>query len=535
MIGNTGYGYGDSDLVAYSERLMLNFTQALGDRSAGAQTVGRALLQAKQGYYNSASAGSLSNYDEKVLAETTLYGLPMLQINLPTPLTQVPQPQRVQAQDVFTTRVALPLAFTPHAGSLGTFYTIVGEEDAHAAGARPIEPRTNRDVHVVDTIAHGALMLGGTFTQQPIDPFISRVVTDELYLPDEPHFPTSAWYPMQMSVVNRFLAIDGQSHERLVVVPGQFKATTDTPATSGLQRLYTWLDYEVYHAPFTVTDFIAPSIWNVEAYSTTSALLFRALVTDDQYDLRRVVILYRPLSVNTWSRADLAYDPLTHYAFASVPPLAEDFEYFVQAVDPAGNVALALDHGNPFRQYSTVEARLDTATTTLAENAGSAIVAVTLSTPPVITATIDYATLDGTAHAGSDYVAANGMLIFSPGMTRTTINLTLLNDNVYETSEDFTLNLSNPVNASLSDLRALTFTLLDDDALPAVAFAASTYLVSEASGRALLTVTLNHPSALTTTVAYATTDGTASAGSDYVATSGTLTFAPLATSLTFRG
>ncbi len=124
-----------------------------------------------------------------------------------------------------------------------------------------------------------------------------------------------------------------------------------------------------------------------------------------------------------------------------MPPLTKDFEYFVQAVDPAGNVALALDHGNPFQHYSTVTARLDTATTRLAENAGSAIAAVTLSTPPIVTTTIGYATLDGAAHAGSDYAAASGTLIFSPGMTRTTINVALLNDNVYEFSEDFALKL----------------------------------------------------------------------------------------------
>jgi hypothetical protein len=67
---------------------MFNFAKALGDWSEGPQTVGRALLLAKQRYYNSAAAGSLSTYDEKVLEQTTLYGLPMLRVNMPLTTTQ---------------------------------------------------------------------------------------------------------------------------------------------------------------------------------------------------------------------------------------------------------------------------------------------------------------------------------------------------------------------------------------------------------------------------------------------------------------
>jgi hypothetical protein len=72
-IGSTGFAYGDSDLIAYSEQLMVNFVNELGDDGP----VGEALLDAKQLYYNSIGGGSFSNYDEKVLAEMTLYGLPM--------------------------------------------------------------------------------------------------------------------------------------------------------------------------------------------------------------------------------------------------------------------------------------------------------------------------------------------------------------------------------------------------------------------------------------------------------------------------
>jgi hypothetical protein len=89
-IANTGYGYGDSDLIAYSERLMADFAQEPGYWGKGPQTVGKALLNARHRYYNSLPAQTFSNYDEKVLGEATLYGLPMLRVNMPVTTTTKP-------------------------------------------------------------------------------------------------------------------------------------------------------------------------------------------------------------------------------------------------------------------------------------------------------------------------------------------------------------------------------------------------------------------------------------------------------------
>ena len=72
FIGNTGYGYGDRDLLAYSERLMLAFVRELGYNDGSLPTVGQALMRAKQRYVNDTAVGSLSNYDEKVVGELTL-------------------------------------------------------------------------------------------------------------------------------------------------------------------------------------------------------------------------------------------------------------------------------------------------------------------------------------------------------------------------------------------------------------------------------------------------------------------------------
>ena len=76
FIGNSGFGYGDSDLIAYSEALALNFADIVNTHGA-AVPIGDAVRLAKQRYFNSLGPAAFSNYDEKVLAIWTLYGLPM--------------------------------------------------------------------------------------------------------------------------------------------------------------------------------------------------------------------------------------------------------------------------------------------------------------------------------------------------------------------------------------------------------------------------------------------------------------------------
>src|SRR5207253_8617271 len=66
------------------------------------------------------------------------------------------------------------------------------------------------------------------------------------------------------------------------------------------------------------------------------------------------------------------------------------------------------------------------------------------------TVTVDFATADGTASAGSDYVAHSGQVSFAPGETSHTVSIPIIGDTTPEASETFTVTLSNPVNATLT-------------------------------------------------------------------------------------
>jgi Ca2+-binding RTX toxin-like protein len=81
------------------------------------------------------------------------------------------------------------------------------------------------------------------------------------------------------------------------------------------------------------------------------------------------------------------------------------------------------------------------------------------------TVTIDYATADGTATAGSDYTATSGTLTFAPGETSKTVNVSVLGDTIIEANETVLLNLSNTTHALLGTLQG-TGTITNDDSAP---------------------------------------------------------------------
>ena len=159
---------------------------------------------------------------------------------------------------------------------------------------------------------------------------------------------------------------------------------------------------------------------------------------------------------------------------------------------------------------------------------GQATFTVTLSAASATPVTVSYATANGTATAGSDYVAKSGTLTFAAGETQKTIQVTAIGDAVVEANEGFTVVLTNPVGATLADGTGAGTVTNDDVAPPpTLAIGDSTFTEGSAAapGQATFTVTLSAASTTPVTVSYTTANGTATAGSDYVAKSGTLTFA----------
>ena len=174
-------------------------------------------------------------------------------------------------------------------------------------------------------------------------------------------------------------------------------------------------------------------------------------------------------------------------------------------------------------------------------NTGTSVVTITatLSAASASTVMAIYSTSDLAAIAGSDYVAASGLLTFAAGETTKTFDILINGDTVYESNEMFSINLSPPIGAVLpTDGGSVYVTIMNDDVslLPIVSLSPAMPSVMEGNvGTSIVTMTatLSAAASSAVTVNYATSDFSALAGSDYIATNGILTFAAGETTKTF--
>ncbi|WP_430542654.1 putative Ig domain-containing protein [Xanthomonas sacchari] len=139
----------------------------------------------------------------------------------------------------------------------------------------------------------------------------------------------------------------------------------------------------------------------------------------------------------------------------------------------------------------------------------------------------DIATANGTATAGTDYISSsvNGLTI-PAGSSSATFTVQVIGDTLNEPNETFYVNVTNPNGATITGGQGVG-TINNDDAQPSLSIGdVSVTEGNSGTTTATFPVTLSAASGQTVTVNYATTDGSANAGSDYVAHSGTLTFLP---------
>jgi hypothetical protein len=155
----------------------------------------------------------------------------------------------------------------------------------------------------------------------------------------------------------------------------------------------------------------------------------------------------------------------------------------------------------------------------------SATFTVTLSAPSASPVTVQYTTADGTAAGGSDYQAASGTLTFAPGETSKTITVLVNGDRSGEPNETFVVNLGSPTNATIADSQGVG-AIMDDEPRVSIGDVTRAEGPKNQATRFTFTVTLSAAYDQPVTVSYQTVNGTAKSGEDYIAQSGTLTFAP---------
>jgi CSLREA domain-containing protein len=367
-LGNTGFGYGDSLVVAYSEQLDSIFARKI----AAGSTVGNAVAAAKQEYF--AGLGVFGVYDEKAMAEFTLYGLPMWSVTMPggglAPLSAQPassgelQTLAVQAAPTVaptTTAVVTDsatgleaetftlagIANTENVTSLGRYWS--GPDGVQVTHFRPLQPKAF--IEATGTSGHGALVteLVQDADTPNVNPVFARPIVDTQSSEPELAFGDVA-FPARIQALRTYRQ-DGILKQRVVLVTGQF-FTGATPGTTGegVQRLFTKIGARVLRS--TSNDFVPPAFTRIDATGVGATAAFAVNVSDQTQTgtagtVKRVLVAVRRGNDSTWVFSDLGQVGTSAMWSGGVPLPAPGapFEYFVQAVDAAGNVAVSTNKG----------------------------------------------------------------------------------------------------------------------------------------------------------------------------------------------
>lgn len=178
-------------------------------------------------------------------------------------------------------------------------------------------------------------------------------------------------------------------------------------------------------------------------------------------------------------------------------------------------------------EYNPVGSRVcfDPATYTVLESCGRFEITVVRQGDADGPIAVEYCTEDGSATAGSDYIAAKGTLHFAPGEKEKRFKLEVIDDDVFEADEHFYVRLRNaqPPNA-LGTPSLATVIILDDDHGGLFKFSKQNYELVENIGTFDLDVQRCSGARGRVLVPYWTEDGTAKVGKEYERAEGHLIF-----------
>ncbi len=364
FVGNTGYGLGNTDSVAFGEELLAHFAEQLD----GSASIGTALARAKANYFLSRTA--YSSYDEKTLAEAELYGLPFFGVGTaPAPLgspvtppaSPSPDPVRgttastspsegalspLPGTSAQTAQFAVTPHFdtTPHTGAHGNWFSNDGL--VQAPNYWPLQPYVS--LPATRALAAHGVILDSAEARDMIgfDPSYVRPTFDQTSTEPEPQFDQVA-APSKIPTLVSALTPDGPE-QQLNLSTGQF-FTTDSG--SGVQRLWTQLDGRVTYS--ASPDFAPPSVDEVNAFLLGGIVTFSARFSDRTETgapgtVAIASVVYDADNQGHWRSLALSRDPDTGAWSASAPFAGAHVQYFVLGGDPAGNIAYSTNKARYF-------------------------------------------------------------------------------------------------------------------------------------------------------------------------------------------
>ena len=378
LIAGTGYQYGDTDFIKYSEVIYQEFSHQLLAGS-GPVSIGQALVAAKQTYL--ADTPDMQGINEKAYLEVTLYGLPMLSVNLPagrfnpsgspsivssvTPFDANPgQMLGLGYADVSVTPDLTPNTIAlknPVDGSLTNSFYLSGSSGVSTNPDQPVMPLEIRNVSVPGTVLRGVGFRAAAYTDLANILPLTGSATTELRGVHSPFFSDVYW-PVVPWSLNYFAALSGSgSAINLILEPSQYQS--DAPfSLTGTMRRYNQMAFRLFYSDnvqtypttgYTPALAAAPSIAMVRSSVANGEVAFHVrAVGDPSAGIQSVWITYTGMAApfyGLWQSLDLTQDPNdTTLWTGSLPLNGADplsLRYIVQAANGVGLVSLDANIG----------------------------------------------------------------------------------------------------------------------------------------------------------------------------------------------
>lgn len=395
LIASTGYAYGDTELTEYGEKLYLNIARQMRS-GTGPVAIGQALTAAKRDYL--AQQATMEGLDDKTIIETTLFGLPMLRVDMPgqrfvaneTPAvsgaTQVTggpgaalglkigqpasgsQPDLIQVKPTLT-RQDVPLTNVVDNSTFTASYFTSANGEVVARAAEAIFPRERINLSLPGLSARSVGLYSGTYQDvKDIIPLTSASTTENSRA--HPGFFSDSYYPSETAALNFSEAVDG-GPTWLNTTPAQYRSNA-CDSIDGTMRTYSEMNFRLFYldenwpqSPNPVLRAAAlaasPDITGVLAQDLGNGQVQFGvnLVSDPAAAVQAVWITWTDPQAasldgtNTWQSIDLVpntLDPSLWEITANIPTSAL---FMVQAVNAAGSHSLVTNDGffysiNPF-------------------------------------------------------------------------------------------------------------------------------------------------------------------------------------------
>jgi hypothetical protein len=362
VIGSTGYGYGDTDFIKYTELIVANFTTELRYDS-GPIAIGTALVNAKHSYVGSLPA--LRGIDEKALMEATLYGLPMWSIDLGTSgrLARpgsasgiVPTGTGITGLSTATIAPSYTLNRHPLTGNGGTGVYYDANGNIAVAPSAPVLPLTSQNVGVAGNNARGVVLMDATYIDEGnVTPFTDVAGTELAGL--HSGFASPVFAPVRPFALN---SLSGMT--TFVTTPAQFKTTG---ANSGTLRRWTSESFQLFYSSRTdVAAALAgsPVVYSVKTLQAAGGVLRFEVTVGAVADpgFAGAYLTYtaqQGAQYGTWHSVAMTQDGadlitgagITRTYAAEIAPgvgaTAEDLRAFVQVVGGNGLVSMNTNNG----------------------------------------------------------------------------------------------------------------------------------------------------------------------------------------------